>query len=102
MDKKITLSYDSGKAIVEVPLTYTVELLGNVHTITCHVGGPPFPLWLRTRKFELMSSLENKKYTPLFNEINHGRNLDTTLFIDLAYNNIMKAEKLVVIAAAVA
>ena len=59
MDKKITLSYDSGKAIVDVPLTYTAELLGNVHTITCHVGGPPFPLWLQTRKFELMSLDKN-------------------------------------------
>lgn len=101
MDKTIILSYDPGKAIVDVQLTYTTELLNNVHTITCHVAAP-FPLWLQTRKFELLSSLENKKYTPLFNEINHGRNLDTTLFIDLAYNSIMKMEKLTIVATAAA
>jgi hypothetical protein len=37
---------------------------------------------------------EKNGYVPLFNEINNEKNLATILFIDQAYTDIMKAEKL--------
>ena len=66
----------------------------NTQTISCAVEGNHFPIWLQLRKFEMQSTNEKNVYTPLFNETNNGKNLDTILFIDKAYVEIMKGEKL--------
>jgi hypothetical protein len=52
------------------------------------------PNWLQLRKFDIASMHEKHGYVPLFNEINNEKNLDTILFIDTVYSDIMRTEKL--------
>ena len=94
MGKNITISYFWGDGLVEIPLTYAINMLGNVQTILCSVDGSRFPNWLQLRKFEMSSLKEHNIYTPLYSEINNNKNMDTGLFIDKVYSDIMLAEKL--------
>jgi hypothetical protein len=92
MTKNITVSHLGDDASVQIQLQYTIEVLGNVQTITCSVEGKQLPVWLQLRKFKMMSLNENNSYVPLHNEGNNDKNLDTTLFIDKVYTDIMRAE----------
>jgi len=94
MSKAITVSYFGGVDQVEIPLSYVINMTGNVQTIACSVSGSRFPNWLQLRKFEMSSLKENNIYTPLYSEVNNNKNMDTGLFIDKVYTNIMLAEKL--------
>jgi hypothetical protein len=94
MSKYISVGYFFSNSMVDVQLTYTTQVQGNVHTIVCSVDGNRIPFWLQLRKFEMLSLHEKNVYVPLFNEVNNGKNMDTVLFIDTAYNNIMLAEHL--------
>lgn len=92
MNKQITVSHFGGNTNVQVQLQYTIDMLGNVQIITCTVEGKQLPIWLQLRKFKMMSLNENNSYVPLLNEGNNDKNLDTSLFIDKAYTDIMQAE----------
>ena len=94
MKKSITVSYLIGEGMTEIQLSYLSSLAGNVHTILCSVDGSRFPNWLQLRKFELLSLKESNVYTPLYNEVNNNKNMDTGLFIDKVYTEIMHAEKM--------
>lgn len=93
MNKYITVSHSGGDTAFEIQLQYTIETVGAVQTITCSVEGKQLPIWLQLRKFKMMSLNENNSYIPLHNESNNDKNLDTSLFIDKAYTDIMRAEK---------
>lgn len=94
MSKSISVSYLSGEVTLELQLTYVIQMMGDIQSIACSVDGNHFPNWLQLRKFELLSLKEKSFYTPLFNEINNNKNIDTVLFIDKVYAAIMRAEKL--------
>ena len=94
MSKAITVSYFGGVDQVEISLSYVINMTGNVQTIACSVSGSRFPNWLQLRKFEMSSLKENNIYTPLYSEVNNNKNMDTGLFIDKVYTNIMLTEKL--------
>ncbi|MFI5195656.1 MAG: hypothetical protein ACHQD8_01075 [Chitinophagales bacterium] len=94
MYKSITIHSSFNNVPSEIQLTYTVQLVETVHTISCCVISEHIPNWLQLRKFEITSIHEKQGYVPLFNEINNEKNLATILFIDQVYTNIMKAEKL--------
>jgi hypothetical protein len=70
-----------------------------VQTIFCEVPGPPFPGWLRMRKFELTSLHQGKGVERLFTDNNMAHNMDTDLFMDEVYNSIMAAEKFRIVTA---
>jgi len=89
----INVSYVFGDGPVEIPLTYAINMAGDVQTIVCSVSGNRFPNWLQLRKFEMSSLKEKNFYTPLYSEINNNKNMDTGLFIDKVYTDIMHAEK---------
>ena len=93
MSKCITVSYSWGNAPVDIQLSYAINMLGNVQTIACSVDGSRFPNWLQLRKFEISSLKEHNVYTPLYSEVNNNKNMDTGLFIDKVYSDIMLAEK---------
>ena len=89
----INVSYLLGDGPVEIPLTYVINMAGDVQTIVCSVSGNRFPNWLQLRKFEMSSLKEKNVYVPLYSEINNNKNMETGLFIDKVYADIMLAEK---------
>lgn len=94
MSKSIMVAYNRGATLVEVNLSYSTQMNGNIQTIVCSVGDTHIPFWLQLRKFEMVSMKDKNVYMPLFNEINNEKNMDTVLFIDKVYAEIMLAEKL--------
>jgi len=98
MGKSITVSYSFRDVLVNIGLTYNIQKNGEIQTIACSVDGTILPQWLQLSKFEIMSSYDHGKYTPLFNEIIYGKNMDTVLFIDKVYLEIMVKEKMKVLA----
>ena len=94
MSRSITILSSFNNVSSEIQLAYAVQLVDTVHTITCNVVSDHIPNWLQLRKFDITSTHEKNGYVPLFNEINNEKNLATILFIDQAYTDIMKAEKL--------
>jgi hypothetical protein len=91
MHHTIAITYPSD---AQAPLTlgYSMELVDDVHTISCSVDGKQFPIWLQLKKFQMSSLKQKNRYLPLFSEVNSSKNIDTSLFIDLVYNRIMQAE----------
>lgn len=77
----------------ELNISYEISLNNDIQEISCTIMGPLFPIWLRVRKFILMSQKKNSLYVPLFSEVNNKMDLDTTLFIDMVYARIMDKEK---------
>ncbi len=96
MANSITIQFLNNDTDIQIPVTYTMESTGNMHTIVCSVVNKTNPQWLQIRKFDLMSVKEKNVYVPMFNEKNNEKNQATSLFIDKAYIDIMKAEKLAV------
>ena len=94
MSKTITVSYSFRDVPADIQLSYSIQMAGNVQTIACSIVGNQFPNWLQLRKFEMLSQKEQNVYVPLFSEINNYKNLDTVLFIDKVYTDIMQAEKM--------
>jgi hypothetical protein len=94
MPKPITINCSFRDVASELQLTYTTQSVEALHTISCNVVSDHIPNWLQLRKFEIASVHEKQGYVPLFNEINNEKNLDTILFIDKVYSDIMRLEKL--------
>lgn len=88
MTNSVIVAYPSDSAN-QITVLYSIEQAGNMHTINCWVEGTSFPVWLQLRKFSIFSIEEYGNFTTLFNEINNSKNIDTALFIDLVYSNIM-------------
>lgn|SRR5690242_4208750 len=81
--------------LVSIPVSYTIENEDNVRTITCTVnpGNSLLPFWLQ-RKFNIKLLFTDGCFVHLFDESNIIKNLDTSLFIDQAYDSIIMKEKL--------
>lgn len=95
MAKEISINYEVNGTETAVPLNYIIEMIGAVQTIVCTVRTSGFhvPAWLQLRKFELKSVLSDGSYMPLFTDNSNIKNMDTALFIDKAYDEIMIKEK---------
>jgi len=91
MNNSVTVDYPLGSDN-QIMVVYAIEQVEDLQTIKCSVEGKGVPLWLQLRKFNVSSVKKLGSYTALFSEINNSRNLDTSLFIDLVYSSIMKAE----------
>jgi hypothetical protein len=97
MTSSITIAA-GGDHATSLRVAYDITLAGDVQMINCSIEEAAYPAWLQVRKFVLQSYKEGNSYVPIFIEINSSRNLDTTLFIDKAYTDIMHAENFDVIA----
>lgn len=97
MSNSITVIYP-GKEPEAILLNYDIELTGKRQTITCYIvnEGVAQPVWLQLKKFSIPSLKEAKGYLPVFEQANNNNNIDTSLFIDHVYRQIMGQEKLVI------
>jgi len=77
----------------EIEVQYSIDYAGNMQTINCSVEGKGRPQWLQLRKFSMSSLSDHGTLVPLYNELNNSRNMDTMLFIDTVYSDIMKLER---------
>ncbi len=79
-----------------VGVSYNIQLEDDIHVIRCNIipNSKVVPYWLRPRKFAFRSRLIDGVYNPLFNDNDYINNMDTVLFIEKAYEAIMKNEKL--------
>lgn len=96
MEKEISVSYEVNNTIITVLVAYKIELNEDIQTISCTVNPVSFtvPQWLQLRKFELKSIRSNDgDYMPIFTDNDNIKNINAALFIDRAYNDIMKKEK---------
>lgn len=100
MQKNISVSYthQSLHETYAIVVTYQIEQEGNISLISCSVSQEdplPVPQWLQLKKFEVRTLFAAGVYIMLYNEKNHHSNLDTSLFIDKAYDDIMHEEKMI-------
>ncbi|MBX2904445.1 MAG: hypothetical protein KF744_00300 [Taibaiella sp.] len=93
MSNSISITYPTG-CETSLKINYAIEMSESLQTISCSVDCERYPLWLQLRSFDVFSVKDHGTYTVLFNEVNNSKNLDTSLFIDLVYASIMKAERL--------
>ena len=91
MNNSVTIDYPIGSNS-QIMVSYAIEVAEGIQTINCSIQNKTSPFWLQLRKFSVSSVEKLGNYTALFNEINNSKNLDTSLFIDLVYSSIMKAE----------
>ncbi|RYZ47990.1 MAG: hypothetical protein EOP49_19805 [Sphingobacteriales bacterium] len=92
---KVAYNKTAGESDDNIPLTYAIERVADIQTVTCTVdSGFAIPAWLQMRKFFISAQLIKGKYMTLYNEKNEEKNLDCSLFIDKAYNEIMQQENL--------
>lgn len=74
-------------------VNYRIDQAGELQTIECVVDNKqPLPSWLQLQKFPLVSIKINDTYDLLFDHRKYDKNLDTVLFMDEVYAEIMQAE----------
>lgn len=98
MKQSINVPFTINNKEVEVSLFYSIALEGATHTINCKVDVDNFDAhlwhWLEIRSFQLQSMILKDGYAQLYAENDNIKSSDTILFIECAYNHIMKQEKL--------
>jgi hypothetical protein len=94
MQKSIKIFYaDDFEKFVQ--LSYDIELDEDIQVIHCSIAADnkAVPYWLHPRKFDFRSQFTNGAYTPLFNDNENINNINSVLFIEKAYTEIMRNEK---------
>ena len=82
-----------GDEEIFVKVSYQIEVADDIHTLTCNISrSDNAPYWLQLYKFVLKSVLKNGKYTQLYAHHENVKNVDTMLFIDKVYKDIMDKE----------
>lgn len=89
MEQSILVTYPLNNS-PELEVFYKFERADDIDMIVCRIPIKGVPSWLQLRNFTLLSQVSDSGYCPLFNEINNSRNVDTALFIDQVYADIMK------------
>lgn len=94
MTKDIMITHKVNNEMLDIPLSYSVSVDENIHTIACSVSLGSFhaPAWLQLRKFQIRSVMVGKSYMQLFSDDMQVRNFDAVQFVDRAYREIMKVE----------
>ena len=97
MQKQISIPFTPTleNQLFNVPIAYSIEKTGEYLNIQCQIGNeiPQQSDWLQLRNFQIRSTKTPEGYVQLFDDYEDARNLDTTLFIEIAYMAIMKKEK---------
>lgn len=91
MTKKVLVSYPD---LSDSPLKvkYKISNSGGIKTINCVMStDQTLPNWLQLRKFDFRSLKAEGAYNLLFEEKKFEKNLDTVLFLDRVYEEIMTA-----------
>lgn len=93
MEKKsILVSYPKPSS-APVKVVYRVSQDGSLQTIECAIAtGQSFPEWLQLKRFDFVSLKSKGAYDLLFEETKYNKNLDTVLFLDQVYAEIMKKD----------
>lgn len=79
----------------EIPLNYEITKEGDLQRLDCTVDSfAVIPSWLQLRKFNVNAQFIDGAYDALYSEENGARNIDSMLFIDKAYVDIMQKEKI--------
>lgn len=74
-----------------VSIDYKISNEGDLKTISCAVTDKDnAPAWLELFKFELVAMKFDQSYDLVFENKKFDRNLDTVLFIDKVFENIME------------
>lgn len=96
MKRSIDITYTlTDNTSFEIPVRYEISKEGNLQRLDCIVDMfTAIPSWLQLRKFQVTSQLIDGVYDALYNEENGSRNIDSMLFIDKAYVEIMRKEKI--------
>lgn len=91
MDKKsVLVSYPKATSS-PLKVVYKVSQDGNMQTIECAIdNGQTFPEWLQLKRFDFVSLKSKGIYDLLFEESKYNKNLDTLLFLDQVYEEIMR------------
>lgn len=80
-----------------IRISYRLETEGSAKRLSCmvtpFVGDEPVS-WLRAKQFEMRAERQGRSYAMLFNDANHQSNLDTSLFIEKACQDILRHENL--------
>ncbi|HEY1031919.1 MAG TPA: hypothetical protein VGD89_09110 [Flavipsychrobacter sp.] len=97
MYKEITISLQVNNNEEHVDVSYCINVLGEIQTISCKVKSATYnsQQWLHIRSFELKSEIEGLLYTPLFVDNSNIKNYNDSAFIDKAYNVIMAKENFI-------
>ncbi|MCY4779017.1 hypothetical protein ORI89_05110 [Sphingobacterium sp. UT-1RO-CII-1] len=94
MEKKSILVNYPKSSSTPVKVVYRVSQEDSFQTIECAVAtGQSFPEWLQLKKFDFVSMKSKGVYDLLFEETKYNKNLDTVLFLDQVYAEIMKTNK---------
>lgn|SRR5690349_4461888 len=84
-----------GHIACEIPLSYEIINDRDIQRVICIVDRFAVnPSWLQFRKFQVNAQFIDGAYETLYNEDNDARNMDSMLFIDKAYADIMHKEKI--------
>lgn len=78
-----------------VSIDYKISVEGDLKTISCAVADKDTaPAWLELLKFELVAMKFDQSYDLVFENKKFDRNLDTVLFMDKVFENIMEIRRL--------
>ena len=96
MKRSISIAYTlPGQITCEIPLNYEITKDGDLQRLACTVDAfAVIPSWLQFRKFQVNAQFTDGAYDALYNEDNNSRNVDSMLFIDKAYIDIMQKERI--------
>ena len=96
MTKTISVLFAIDGSDTPIAVTYMIQMVGNIQVISCSVDQSEHKNRLQIGKFEMRSQLASGIYTPLFNEDIQGKSINTSLFVDKVYTDIMGKEKMCV------
>ena len=97
MKKSIWVHYEqsNGRGSCDVNISYNISEEDDVHVFSCMITGMEGKLsGLPGKKFSVKARLVDGKFMTLYNEVNHFQDIDASLFIDRAFEEIIKKEKL--------
>ena len=97
MVKQMMISYTmyNQEQTVLIPVSYELLKEGNIYTIFCMIDQKTeykIPIWLRPFKFEIKFSYINNVCETLYSDYDNVSNLDSSLFIDKANEDIICSE----------
>lgn len=91
MIKELPVAFTVNETEVVIPVSYRIDMSGNVQTLTCWVGASS-PAWLAIRKFEYRSIMTDGLYTPIFEDNNQAKNINVVMFLDKVFEEVMEFE----------
>lgn len=95
MEKNIIVPFLFNSRSIEITVRYSVEIFEHIQIVYCKIcrNEEHHPQGLQLHKFELRSLLVDGVCVPLYNDHENIKNVNTLMFIDKVYAEIMSKEK---------